>query len=518
MVVVGEDGDKETDYEDKNNKVWVIEDIIRGNCSLFVQVKLAILARRWGRRPRIHFTHGYSEEFELSWTVVQTQGYRNYQEDRTLVGERIGVKLFKEPECGQQSLEDYLVFGVFDGHGQPGEGHRVSEYAVTKFTSLLKRRLDLEDRDGGTPSSNSKTIKNEPNTSTGPTTTKTNKYGSKQGQINTTSQSAAEEAKSDKSNQLSNCTIVNKDLILKQKQRVFGAVLESTCRDLDTALRINMPACATHNGTTMCTLLVGKETLVFANCGDSRAAYYEHSLSTHKTKLKFVTLDHKPTRFDESQRIRRAGGWVDAQRVNGDLAVSRTLGDLEYKPRGSPLRLCPVSNQPEVDIIPRALASTKNGNDEELFLLATDGLWDAISTKDALEFIKERMREYEEKNPTCCETESTAALKVALTKLIQFVSIDRLSSDNISIVLISGQFAKPIKEKQKEQDHTVQLDVESRLNADIETENNIKISNAEKEKDANKNNSFDLNDANSGESSGSMSNSNDISYIDLTKT
>jgi len=119
--------------------------------------------------------------------------------------------------------------------------------------------------------------------------------------------------------------------------------------------------------------------------------------------------------------------------VNGDLAVSRTIGDLEYKPRGAPLRLCPVSNQPKVDVIPRNKVDCSPT--EEIFLLATDGLWDAISTVDALAFIKARIREYE--NSCDKPVDVKASLEFALRKLIRFVSIKRLSSDNISIILIS---------------------------------------------------------------------------------
>ena len=45
----------------------------------------------------------------------------------------------------------------------------------------------------------------------------------------------------------------------------------------------------------------------------------------------FGTADHKPVNPEERQRIENAGGMVLIQRINGALAVSRALGDFDYK-------------------------------------------------------------------------------------------------------------------------------------------------------------------------------------------
>ena len=41
--------------------------------------------------------------------------------------------------------------------------------------------------------------------------------------------------------------------------------------------------------------------------------------------------DHKPNDTGERERIESAGGCVSMKRVDGDLAVSRALGDFQYK-------------------------------------------------------------------------------------------------------------------------------------------------------------------------------------------
>ena len=44
-----------------------------------------------------------------------------------------------------------------------------------------------------------------------------------------------------------------------------------------------------------------------------------------------MSYDHKPDNEGEMTRIKAAGGFVDDGRVQGIIAVSRAIGDWEYK-------------------------------------------------------------------------------------------------------------------------------------------------------------------------------------------
>jgi hypothetical protein len=48
-----------------------------------------------------------------------------------------------------------------------------------------------------------------------------------------------------------------------------------------------------------------------------------------------LTKDHHPNREDERNRVEAAGGyvleWAGVYRVNGELALSRAIGDVPYK-------------------------------------------------------------------------------------------------------------------------------------------------------------------------------------------
>lgn len=95
-----------------------------------------------------------------------------------------------------------------------------------------------------------------------------------------------------------------------------------------------------------------------------------------------LSTDHKPNNvssFDasneqlpERERINAAGGSVMAGRVNGDLAVSRALGDFPFKTNTElPPEKQMVSPEPEVLIIDR-------NDDDQYLMFACDGIWDAI--------------------------------------------------------------------------------------------------------------------------------------------
>lgn len=62
------------------------------------------------------------------------------------------------------------------------------------------------------------------------------------------------------------------------------------------------------------------------NTGDSRAM-----LVRRNGALVEMTHDHKPENRKEEVRIRGAGGFVQANRVDGSLAMSRAMGDFSYK-------------------------------------------------------------------------------------------------------------------------------------------------------------------------------------------
>jgi protein phosphatase 1G len=105
-----------------------------------------------------------------------------------------------------------------------------------------------------------------------------------------------------------------------------------------------------------------------ANAGDSRCVLCRGGQAVE------MSYDHKPDQDVEKERIYGAGGFITAEgRVNGNLNLSRSLGDFEYK--GNP------DIPPERQIITANpdVKSIELTSDDEFLILACDGVWDILS-------------------------------------------------------------------------------------------------------------------------------------------
>lgn len=65
--------------------------------------------------------------------------------------------------------------------------------------------------------------------------------------------------------------------------------------------------------------------IICINLGDSRA------ILSKKGQIVELSHDHKPYNPDEKARVEKAGGSIHANRIQGQLAVSRAFGDFDYK-------------------------------------------------------------------------------------------------------------------------------------------------------------------------------------------
>jgi serine/threonine protein phosphatase PrpC len=105
----------------------------------------------------------------------------------------------------------------------------------------------------------------------------------------------------------------------------FHQAIQSGFLNLDEELKQDEETKEQMSGTTAVTVLVKGNKLYCGNAGDSRAVI------SQRGKAVPLSVDHKPNDPEEMKRIIAAGGWVDACRVNGNLALSRALGDFIFK-------------------------------------------------------------------------------------------------------------------------------------------------------------------------------------------
>jgi len=134
---------------------------------------------------------------------------------------------------------------------------------------------------------------------------------------------------------------------------------------------------AWNSGCTATVALVRRHqstgvTLHVANVGDSRAVLVGEG------SAKRVSTDHRANDPAEARRVVEEGGVVRHGRVGGQLSVSRSLGDHHLKSVG-------VSCVPDV-------CSCEVGVGHAL-VIASDGLWDALSDDDAGNILQECVRQ-----------------------------------------------------------------------------------------------------------------------------
>ena len=169
-----------------------------------------------------------------------------------------------------------------------------------------------------------------------------------------------------------------------------GAAMIKSFVTFDRQTLRSLPAVQAHSdcsGTTANVVYILPDFLVVANAGDSRSIVgtlqkeaKEKTPAADSIAAIAMSVDHKPKDKTERDRIVAAGGHVSMNRVDGDLAVSRALGDFIYKDPELPSEKQKVSPVPEIRIHKRSAG-------DRFMVLACDGVWDVMSNVDVAEFV-----------------------------------------------------------------------------------------------------------------------------------
>eukprot|EP00164_Ancoracysta_twista_P004052 GFYU01005438.1.p1 GENE.GFYU01005438.1~~GFYU01005438.1.p1 ORF type:complete len:717 (-),score=96.43 GFYU01005438.1:195-2225(-) len=229
-----------------------------------------------------------------------------------------------------------------------------------------------------------------------------------------------------------------------------------------------------YSGTTASVCIVNDSKVLCCNLGDSRAV-----LST-KGVAKDLSIDQKPGREDEKARILAAGGYITTEtelcmsrlhtmdlgdseirenaveivkpqvthRINGELSVSRALGDRDYKGEDKncysrpPLdpKLRAQLNLPDPE--PRYLTFTEDlvlnvpefmeheiSNDDDFIIIASDGLWEVVESQVAVNFVKKKLQAEDMHHQQITNALADLALKMGTV-------------DNVTVILLFFNDAK----------------------------------------------------------------------------
>ncbi|KAJ7095887.1 phosphatase 2C-like domain-containing protein [Mycena belliarum] len=176
---------------------------------------------------------------------------------------------------------------------------------------------------------------------------------------------------------------VHKRLVTEEsyKESQYDEALKRAFLGTDEDLLANPAHTRDPSGCTAVAALVTKDKIYVANAGDSR------SVISVKGEVKPLSFDHKPSNEVEKTRISGAGGYIEFGRVNGNLALSRALGDFEFKKN--------YNMSPEKQIITADPDVTCHDitDEDEFLVLACDGIWDCLSSQQVVNFIRYQVSE-----------------------------------------------------------------------------------------------------------------------------
>lgn len=148
-----------------------------------------------------------------------------------------------------------------------------------------------------------------------------------------------------------------------------------------------------------------------ANIGDSRVLLLRSDGS-----FVALTSDHKPELDAEKARINAAGGFVQQNRVDGQLAMSRAFGDWPYKDQ-------PKLKPEEQKVIALPDVTTEVGREGDALLICCDGIYEQLSNEAVAAFVHETLKAHPDDPALVC------------SKLV-IHSLEKGSKDNHSAMLV----------------------------------------------------------------------------------
>ncbi|KAL8159214.1 hypothetical protein V2J09_000751 [Rumex salicifolius] len=277
-------------------------------------------------------------------SLFTQQGKKGTNQDAMTVWEKFG------------SRADTVFCGVFDGHGPYGHmvARRVRDHLPQKLSSYWEVNA------------------------------KSNEV-LREISLNGSSKNSEDESFVSADEQSQSCVDVNET---EEQCEIFQTLRESFLKAfkvMDRELKVHRSIDCYCSGTTAVTLVKQGKDLVIGNVGDSRAVMGTRDGSNCLVAVQ-LTVDLKPNLPAEEERIRRCRGRVfslqdepEVARVwlpdtdSPGLAMARAFGDFCLKDYG-------LISVPEVTH--RRLTES-----DEFIVLATDGIWDVLSNKEAVNIV-----------------------------------------------------------------------------------------------------------------------------------
>lgn len=135
----------------------------------------------------------------------------------------------------------------------------------------------------------------------------------------------------------------------------------------------------TGAGCTAVACLLKDRKLHIANAGDSRIVLCQAGKAIE------LSEDHKPELDSERDRIIKAKGYITDGRVNGNLNLTRAVGDFGYKKDKS------LEAAEQIITVAPDISSQDLLPQDEFLILGCDGVWDRKTSQEVVDFVKTRL-------------------------------------------------------------------------------------------------------------------------------
>jgi len=317
----------------------------------------------------------------LDVSVCLAQGHRDYMEDECLV------------------QQDFVA--VFDGHGGPSVSKYLRQNLFAHLQAILPRVVEYRKLEPSLVQQNEQEqeqqteAEQEESITTASTTSSSNKNNLPEPTVQ------------------DYCVALRMalDTVDKEVQKINhwsyqGSTAVAAWLHYNTTSSSTSSTPTTDDTRTTTTTT----TLIVANIGDSRAIVGRNGTTIP------LTRDHKPDDPSETKRIEQAGGSVvwcgprDSKtgqplleqgiyRVNGNLALSRAIGDRSERPAVTATPdltylqvLLPTTATPSTTTFDTVVdnmdsSSSSPTTTKEYVVLATDGLWDVFTNQEVVQVI-----------------------------------------------------------------------------------------------------------------------------------
>jgi serine/threonine protein phosphatase PrpC len=300
---------------------------------------------------------------------------------------RAGRTYDRKPKTNQDSfliktqifdLENFNIFGVFDGHGS--HGHFISNMIKLFFSEYyLKSDIFL----GKNYNNNNRVINNNGNFNS-------NLISIRLSNILNNSNSTNNIGNNNNNydgNLNTNINLnINENLIYEKLKEKNYHIIKNSFQLCESSISLSKYD-VNFSGSTCVICFFIDNKIICGNSGDSRAILITNEKGYDS--VVFLSRDHKPNLADEMRRITRLNGRVDKYCENGirsgpfrvwlknqnypGLAMSRSIGDLIAGSIG-------VINEPEI-------IEYELNEFSKFIVIASDGVWEFLSNEKVMEII-----------------------------------------------------------------------------------------------------------------------------------